>query len=168
MTGTYRNRWLATAFLWAVVVALSWWNLQTIAVVSDARVAWQVFSSSQAFIEGRSEEVASVNQRVEQLYLPVESPAFGLLAFKEELSRMASEFGLSELRIDSTAGPAARETLPLSVSFNGPLSGATQMLSTLRRTHPHLVLNEMRMAGADEGLPSFTLQLDLRYRIVTP
>jgi len=168
MTAAYRKRWLAVGLVWVAATVLAWWNFQSIADVAAAREAWQSYSSSQAYVESRALAMASANEQVEQLSLPVESAAFGLLTLQEELTRLGTRHGLSSIKFDSKADLATRDMVPLAVSFDGTLSAATQWVAALQGQLPYLAVDEMRVEGAGDEVPSFTLHLTLRIRTVNP
>jgi len=168
MTDAYRKRWLVVGFVWVAAILVAGWNLQGIADVTAARERWEVFSACRTFLEGREQDIADANRRVEQLSLFVESPAFGLLAVEEELRRLGDRYELHEIRFDSKSGVQGRDALPLAVTLRGPLSRVTQWVSALQSTLPFLSITDVHMQAAEEVLPSFTLHLNVRYKIAPP
>jgi len=165
MTSRMNQIWMAVVLIWLIAIGLTGWNLSSIDAVALTRDQNERLRKEMLFHRQYIGKLESVRQTADALFLPVDSVKLGFLAVQSRLLALSAVFGLENVTITRQAGQATYEQLPINISFEGPVEGSLQFLSSLRE-YPYLPVNHTQITViADRGKAAVEIDLYFQFHL---
>jgi hypothetical protein len=166
MSSKMKKRWLVVGCVWALALALTFWNGVKIETVAAARGKNEQRLREIDFQRQNAKELARISKSHEALFLPVESLDLGIVAVRSRLHALAAAFDLEDVRIRTEMTQMIGDQIPCTVSMRGALGPAVGFLTALHKSL-YLTIGKMTISS-EKGRNKVEMQIELRfkYRIV--
>lgn len=165
MNPNVRKKWMVVGGLWAAVMLLSVWNVQTMTGIAEGRRAWEDAEQNRAFLAAQQQRREEVAGQLARLSRPVDSLVFGRLAVKEDLERLAASFALLDFKVSEAELPVSGMNVPITVTFRGALVTANRWLVAVQTELPFLSVRGLKAQAGNPGEgATYTVELTGRFR----
>jgi len=188
MKDKINKRWAVVGLIWAGVIFLTWWNVDTMDRIRSPRERIEISYTEMQFVQYNSENISSVLKKTALFCQPVESLKLGCLSVENQLRSLATEYDLKEfktkleslklgcLSVENQLRSLATEydlkefktecqpgednqgSMPIKLSFQGPFKRALKLLGVLQKDYPYLLIKQVEM------IP-YELEDNIKFRI---
>lgn len=155
--------WAFLGLLWAVVLAVHFWNLETIDRIRQAREKSELVRMDEQFLQSHRQEIERRLAERASLRHEVEALSLGLLKVEGELRGLASRYGFTEVEVNREPSRGMEDTVPILFSFEGPLRGVMDCLESLRKEYAYLPVARLALK-VEPGRKRVRCQALLNYR----
>jgi len=169
MISTVKYRWVFFILIWAGVFYLTNRNSDTILDILNNRSRIEILRLDKEFWQRNFDNIAKVLYQQKSLYHEIESLKLGQVAFNDEIKQLVSESGLNDLSLKMDAKQQSQgDSIPVHISFRGPLKGGIEALSRIRIEFPFLSFQKVGILPESQtGETKFDIFVNYRYKFVT-
>lgn len=159
--------WATIGLLWAVVLAVHFWNLETIHRIREARERSELVRMDEQFLQTHRQEIERRLAERAALRHEIEALSLGLLKVEGELRGLADRYGFAEVEVSQEPSRGMEDTVPILFAFQGPLRGVLDCLESLRKEYAYLPVARLALK-VEPGQKRVRCQalLNYRYRVV--
>jgi hypothetical protein len=160
--------WAAVAMVWAVVVALSFWNTSQISIILKDIELNEIYRMDDLFWQFNSGKISKVLPQRDSMILPIESLKLGYLVIEDNLRALIEQHDFDEVLLEMSPSEFNGQGVPIRVYFRGPFERILPWLEALEKTFPYLAINQMKIfTDAVNQITRYQIDLFFRYRILT-
>lgn len=166
MTG-YRSRWILAAILWGLACVAFIIDVDSAAGYRKYRSEVETLETLRGFIAEHRRDIEDSRLEAATLRQEVESVDFGLLYLESRLAGLAHTLALDKFEfVLDKEGNTTEGLRTISVKVAGGLRDAVQLIDTIERTYPYLMVQGAEAAAdtAVGGL-NYTLRLNYYYKV---
>lgn len=168
MKDTLNKRWAVVGLIWAGVIFLTWWNIDTMDRIKSPRERREISHLESQFVKYHSENISSVLKKRALFCQPIESLKLGCLSVENQLRSLATAYDLKAFKTECQSGEDNTGSMPVKLSFQGPFEGTLKLLGVLQKDYPYLLIKQVEMIPYDlAGNIKFRILLSYRYRIAS-
>lgn len=168
MKDKIKKRWAVVGLIWAGVIFLTWWNVDTMDRIRSPRERKEVDHTEMQFVQYNSENISHVLKKAALFCQPVESLKLGCLSVENQLRSLATEYDLKEFKTVCQPGEDNQGSMPIKLSFQGPFKRTLKLLGVLQKNYPYLLIKQVEMIPYQlENKIKFRIFCNYRYRIAS-
>jgi len=168
MKDKINKRWAVVGLIWAGVIFLTWWNVDTMDRIRSPRERIEISHTEMQFVQYNSENISSVLNKTALFCQPVESLKLGCLSVENQLRSLATEYDLKEFKTECQPGEDNQESMPIKLSFQGPFEMSLKLLGVLQKDYPYLLIKQVEMIPYElEDKIKFQILFSYRYKVTT-
>jgi hypothetical protein len=165
MKDKINKRWIVICLIWAVVILLTFWNINTMERLKSPAERIEISRNERQFLQYNSENISRVLKKRALFQQPVESLKLGLLSVENQLQGLAAEYALKGLRTEFHPGKASEENMPFTLSFHGSFEKTLRLLDVLQKDYPYLLIKQVKIIPHQpEHNAEFQILFNYRYR----
>ena len=169
MMDRMNKRWIVVGAIWAVALAINYWNISEMYRIREAREQKVYLTMDEQFLRAHSEEIAESLKKREAFFHSAEALNLGLLTVEGEVGALAVQYELTEVDVRSLLDQDTGSSIPVVLSCEGSLKKVVECLEALRRDHAYVPVTKVAIEIEGPGAPaSCEVRLNYRYRIVHP
>ncbi len=159
--------WAFIGLLWALVLGVHFWNLETIDRIREARERSELVRMDEQFLQSHRQEIERRLAEREALRHETEALSLGLLKVESELRGLAARYGFTEVEVTHEPSRGMEDTVPVLFAFQGPLREVMNFLESLRKEYAYLPVARLAIK-VEPGQRRVRCQalLNYRYRVV--
>jgi hypothetical protein len=162
------KRWVVVGLIWAGVIFLTWWNIDTMDRIKSPRERREISHLERQFVQYHSENISSVLKKRALFFQSIESLKLGCLSVENQLRSLAAAYDLNAFKTECQPGEDNTESMPVKLSFQGSSERALRLLGVLQKDHPYLLIKQVEMIPYDQaGNIKFRILFSYRYRIAS-
>lgn len=166
MKDKIKKRWIVVGLIWAVVIFLTCWNINTMDRVRRPGEKIEISRSERQFLQYNSENISKVLEKRALFQQPVESLKLGVLSVENQLKVLVAKYDLKEFRTECRPGKADQGSMPVMLSFQGSLDRTLKLLGIIRKDYTYLLIKQMKITPHQaDHRARFQILLNYRYRI---
>jgi hypothetical protein len=168
MTSTIKYRWVFFILIWAGVFYLTNRNSVTILDILDNRSRIEILRLDKEFWQRNSDNIAKVLNQQKSLYQEIESLKLGQVALNDKIRLLIRESGINDLSLEmDTKKQSQGDSIPVHISFMGPLTGGMEALSRIQREFSFLSFQKVSILPESQtGETKFDIFVNYRYKLV--
>ncbi len=160
--------WAAVAMVWAVAVALSFWNTSQVSTILKDIELNEIHRMDDLFWQFNSGKISKVLPQRDSMILPIESLKLGYLVIEDNLRALIEQHDFEEVLLEMSPSEFNGQGVPIRVYFRGPFERILPWLEALEKTFPYLAINQMKIfTDAVNQITRYQIDLFFRYRILT-
>ena len=160
------KRWIVVGLIWAAVIFLTCWNINTMDRLRSPEERIEIFRNERQFLRYNSENISRVLKERALFHQPVESLKLGLLSVENQLQGLATEYALKGFRTECHPGKASEEKMPFTLSFQGSFERTLKLLVVLKKDYPYLLIKQVKIVPHQpEHNAEFRILFNYRYRV---
>jgi hypothetical protein len=168
MKDKINKRWAVVGLIWAGVIFLTWWNVDTMDTTRSPRERIEISHTEMQFVQYNSENISSVLKKRTFFCQPVESLKLGCLSVESQLRSLATEYDLKEFKTEYQPSEDNQGSMPIKLSFQGPFERSLKLLGVLQKDYPYLLIKQVEMVPYElENKIKFQIFCNYRYRITS-
>ena len=168
MKDKINKRWAVVGLIWAGVIFLTWWNIDTMDRIRSPRERREISNMERQFVQYHSEDISSVLKKRALFCQPIESLKLGCLSVENQLRSLAAAYDLKAFKTECQPGEDNPRNMPVKLSFQGPFERAVKLLGVLQKDYPYLLIKRVEMIPYDlTGNIKFQILFSYRYRIAS-
>jgi hypothetical protein len=169
MTSTIKYRWVFFILIWAGVFYLTNRNSVTILDILDNRSRIEILRLDKEFWQRNSDNIANVLNQQKSLYQEIESLKLGQVTLNDKIRPLVRESGINDLSLEmDTKKQSQGDSIPVHISFMGPLKGGMEALSRIQREFSFLSFQKISILPESQtGETKFDIFVNYRYKLVT-
>ena len=166
MKDKINKRWAVVGLIWAGVIFLTWWNIDTMDRIRSPRERREISNMERQFVQYHSEDISSVLKKRALFCQPIESLKLGCLSVESQLRSLATAYDLKSFKTECQPGEDNQGSMPIKLSFQGPFERALKLLGVLQKDYPYLLIKQVEMIPYElEDNIKFRILFNYRYRI---
>lgn len=166
MKDKINKRWAVVGLIWAGIIFLTWWNIDTMDRTRSPRERIDISHTEMQFVQYNSENISSVLKKRALFCQPIESLKLGSLSVENQLRSLATEYDLKEFKTECQPAEDNQGSMPIKLSFQGPFKRALKFLDVLQKDYPYLPIKQVEMIPYElEDKIKFRILINYRYRI---
>lgn len=160
--------WALIGLVWALVLAVHFWDLRTIDRIREARQRSELVRMDEQFLQSHRQEIERRLAERAALRHETEALSLGLLKVEGDLRGLAGRYGFTEVEVNREPSRGMEDTVPILFAFQGSLRGVMDCLESLRKEYPYLPVARLalRVEPAEKRVRCQAL-LNYRYRVVS-
>jgi len=168
MKDKINKRWAVAGLIWAGVIFLTWWNIDTMDRIRSPRERIEISHTEMQFVQYNSENISSVLKKKALFCQTVESLKLGCLSVESQLRSLATEYDLKEFKTEYQPGEDNQGSMPIKLSFKGSFKRSMKLLGVLQKDYPYLLIKQVEMKPFElEDNIKFRILFNYRYWITT-
>ena len=161
-----KKRWVIVGVVWAVVIFLTCWNINTMDRVRGPGEKVEISRSERQFLHYNSENISKVLEKRALYQQPIESLKLGALSVENLLKVLVAKYDLKEFRTECHPGEVNQGSMPVMLSFQGSFDGALKLLGVLQKDYPYLLIRQVKITPHHpDHKAGFQILFNYRYRI---
>ena len=166
MKDKINKRWAVVGLIWAGVIFLTWWNIDTMERIRSPRERVEISHTEMQFVQYNSENISRVLKKTALFCQPVESLKLGCLSVESQLRSLATEYDLKAIKTECQPGEDNQGSMPIKLSFEGSFKRALKLLGVLQKDYPYLLTKQVEMIpyGLEDNI-KFRILFSYRYRM---
>ena len=169
MTDNLKNRWIIVGLIWVGVLILTYWNTGEIDLINHAKENKEVLLRDRQFMKDNSENISNMLKKGELAFQSVESVKLGLLSVKTQLLSLATNNGLTDVKMDAHPDKGDDSGIPVELSFKGSFEDAMAWLNILEQDYPYLKTTRLKiLIDQSNKQNEFDLSFYYRYKSSFP
>lgn len=149
MNHKLRRRWIIATSIWLAAFGLTYWNMETIEAIGQARQANEQLRKEIFFQHQHAQELEQVAAAHTNLFLEAESIDLGLIAVKRRIETLSADFGLTELALCTETNAAQPDRVPCSLTLRGSFERVVGFLAALQ-PHAYLAITQSTLTVSEE------------------
>ena len=169
MMDRINKRWIVVGVIWAVVLAIDFWNIGEMVRIREARERQVFLKMDEQFLRAHSEEISESLKKREAFFHSAEALNLGLLTVENELVALGATHGLFGVRVQSRPDETDGGSIPVTLMCEGSLRKMVECLEALRRDYAYVPVTRVKVKMQDPGARArCEISLTYRYKIITP
>ena len=169
MTDNLKNRWIIIGLIWVGVLILTYWNRGEIDLINHAKENKEVLLRDRQFIKDNAENISNMLKKGALAFQRVESVKLGLLSVKTQLLSLATNNGLTDVKMDAHPDKGDDSGIPVELSFKGSFEDAMAWLNIFEHDYPYLKTSRLKiLIDQSNKQNEFDLSFYYRYKSSFP
>ena len=166
MKDKIKERWIVVGLIWAVVIFITCWNINTMDSVGGPGEKIEISRSERQFLKYNSKNISKVLEKRALFQQPVGSLKLGVLSVENQLKVLVAKYDLKEFRTECRPGKTNQGSMPVMLSFQGSFNRAMKLLGVFQKDYPYLLIKQVKITPHQaDHRATFQILFNYRYRV---
>jgi hypothetical protein len=168
MSTAVKYRWAFFILIWVGVLCFTKLNSDRILEILSNREKIEVLRTDKKFQQKNSGNISRALDRQKLFYNDIESIQLGEVTLNNNIKGLITESGNYDFTMEMGEKSSQDNSLPIHMSFNGPLKEGLQALTRMQGEFPFLSFQKVSILTVENMNDSkFDIVVNYRYKLIT-
>lgn len=167
MNSGIKYKWLLLMVIWGGCFLLCFFIVGTINSILDSREKEEILQRDMVFWKRNADNISGVIKQQRLLSHEIDSLKLGIIFLNDIFNRLASDFDLTDLKVEMDSKQSQGDSLPVKVSFKCTLKNGLDTINKIHTEYTFTPFSSVKIEKSNaEKSAKFNILLNYKYHLL--